>query len=413
MSHRTRLVAFYLPQFHPFPENDLWWGKGFTEWTNVTKAEPMFVGHYQPHLPADLGFYDLRLPEVMHEQIKLAKEYGIDAFCYHFYWFSGKRLMERPLDQMLADASMKMPFCLCWANENWTRRWDAAEHEVLIAQKYHENDPVSSIKALEPYLRDSRYLLQDGRKLIIVYQPRDLPNPAKWMETWRSYARDAGLGELYLLCALTHGNWEYRKYGFDGGVEFPPHNIGSKRSKEVADLGFLSRFSGILVDYREVAEFYLSRDKGKEVNVFRTVYPSWDNTARRKERALVTLNGDPSNYEFWLKQAIELTESEFPDQQRLVFINAWNEWAEGCHLEPDRKHGHGFLRATANAKRGSALDGWSKQGVPVECGAEEQLKALHKAQTLVKVKPKHRTIARRAAHVLRDFSRRLRGKKVR
>lgn len=410
MANKTQLVAFYLPQFHPFPENDEWWGKGFTEWTNVTKAEPLFVGHYQPHLPTDLGFYDLRVPEILREQVELAKSHGIDAFCYHFYWFSGKRLMERPIDAMLADKSIDMPFCLCWANENWTRRWDASEHEILIAQRYLADDPVNCIKAMEPYLRDPRYLLQDGRRLIIVYRPQHLPNAAEWMEAWRNYARDSGLGELYLVCALTHENWEYRKYGFDGGVEFPPHNIGNQRTAEVSNLGFLTRFAGACVDYKAVAEFYLTRDKGEESNVFRTVYPSWDNTARRKERALVTLNGDPQNYEYWLSQAIDKTESEFPDQQRLVFINAWNEWAEGCHLEPDRRYGHGFLNATANAKKGSTIKSWSAWGIPPESGREAQMRAIKKAQSLLTVNPKRNTLARRTAHAFRDLSRRVRGK---
>jgi lipopolysaccharide biosynthesis protein len=405
----TRLIAFYLPQFHPFPENDEWWGKGFTEWTNVTKAEPMFIGHYQPHLPADLGFYDLRVQEVRREQAAMAKSYGIDAFCYHFYWFSGKRLMERPLDEMLADTEVDTPFCLCWANENWTRRWDASEHEILISQRYRPEDLVDSLKAMEKYLRDPRYLTQDGKKLIVVYRPQHLPDSKAWTDAWREYAKENGLGELYLVCALTHGNWEYTKYGFDGGVEFPPHNLDSSAStSSMSELGFTTDFSGICVDYKDVAETYLNRDIGEENNVFRTVYPAWDNTARRKKRALVTLNGVPDNYEYWLDRTIKQTEIDFPSEERLVFINAWNEWAEGCHLEPDHKYGHSFLQATQNAKSGSKLKGWSAEGIPSECDASAQKKAIARSNNIRTVHPKRKTFLRTTMHSIRDALRVLR-----
>jgi lipopolysaccharide biosynthesis protein len=408
-----RLIAYYLPQFHPFPENDEWWGKGFTEWTNVTRAVPMFVGHYQPHLPADLGFYDLRVPEIRHQQIALAKTYGIDAFCYHFYWFSGKRLMERPLDDMLADPDADMPFCLCWANENWTRRWDASENEILIAQRYLAEDPLDSIKAMERYLRDPRYLTHHGKKLIVIYRPQHLPDSSAWMEIWRSYARESGLGELHLVCALTHGNWSYKKYGFDGGVEFPPHNIPGTSIMLTAQLGFQEAFAGTCTDYNEAAEFYLNRDRGEEPDVFRCVYPSWDNTARRKTRASITMNATPENYEFWLHRAIEETRREFPGEERLVFINAWNEWAEGCHLEPDHKFGHAFLKATAKAKRGSDLQDWTDTGLPLECGPDAQAAEVHRWQKLMIRQPKRKTWIRSALHSARDTIRVIRGKRPR
>lgn len=414
LNTNVRVVAFYLPQFHPFPENDLWWGKGFTEWTNVTKAGPQFIGHYQPHLPADLGFYDLRVPEVRKEQVEMAKAAGIDAFCYHFYWFSGKRLMERPLDEMLDDKTIEMPFCLCWANENWTRRWDASENEILIAQRYLPGDSVASLQAMEKYLRDPRYISVDGRKIIIVYRPQHLPDSSVWMDEWRSYARTSGIGELYLVCALTHGNWEYSKYGFDAGVEFPPHNIGSHAGTSVmAHLGFKSKFKGTCVDMEDMAEFYLNRDRGNQQNVFRTVYPSWDNTARRKERAFVTLNGIPENYEYWLHRAITATQLDFPDKDRLVFINAWNEWAEGCHLEPDLMFGHGFLEATRRARAGSRLTDWPAVGLPAECNQEMQEAAVASGTSLLTIRPKRKTFLRSFVYGLRDVLRILRGKRRR
>ena len=348
-SINPRLIAFYLTQFHPIPENDRWWGKGFTEWTNVTKAAPLFDGHLQPHLPTDLGFYDLRVRDTRRDQIRLAKEYGIDGFCYHYYWFSGHRLLNQPLDDMLADPKSDMPFCLCWANENWTRRWDAAEHQILIAQKYLANDDLNFIKSLIPFLQDARYIRVDGKPFLIVYRPQHLPDARKTLNIWREYCLSIGLGEIHLCAALTHGNEDYVQYGFDSGVEFPPHNMKSANSND--RLSFYAPFKGNIFQYATIANSYLNRNYSNS-RVFRTVFPSWDNTARTKERALIVLNGVPENYEFWLSSTIDRVMHLDGNREQLVFINAWNEWAEGCHLEPDSWFGHGFLQATRNAKQG-------------------------------------------------------------
>ena len=342
------LIAFYLTQFHPIPENDQWWGKGFTEWTNVTKAVPLFEGHLQPHLPSDLGFYDLRLRETRHDQIAMAKQYGIDGFCYHYYWFSGKRILNQPLDDMLADPESDMPFCLCWANENWTRRWDAAEHEILIEQKYLPDDNLNFIKSLVPFFKDRRYIHVDNKPFLIVYRPQKLPDALKTVEVWREYCRSIGLGEIHVCAALTHGNEAYADFGFDSGVEFPPHNILAPGFND--SVRFYGQFVGNTLQYASMAQSYLEKKYGS-ARVFKTVVPSWDNTARSKERAVIVLNGVPDNYEYWLASTIDnLKRSGSNDN--LIFINAWNEWAEGCHLEPDRWYGHGFLQATLNAKSG-------------------------------------------------------------
>jgi lipopolysaccharide biosynthesis protein len=358
-----KLISFYLPQFHPIPENDLWWGKGFTEWTNVTKARPLFEGHYQPHLSSDLGFYDLRLGEVRHEQIALAKQFGIDGFCYHYYWFSGKRLLNRPVDDMLADPESDMPFCLCWANENWTRRWDAADHEILIAQRYFPDDDVNFIKSLVPFFTDDRYIRVKGAPLLIVYRPQQFPNARKTVNVWREYCMRIGIGNIHLCSALTHGNMDYRQFDFDSGVEFPPHNLHGVMPV-TSEIDFYQMFQGIVVKHDTVARSYLDR-RYEQANVFRTVFPCWDNTPRTGSRSLVIINGTPDNYEYWLSEAMRKTAEDFPNEDRFVFVNAWNEWAEGCHLEPDQRYGRQFLEATLRAKtNGSEKRGFSDTALP-------------------------------------------------
>jgi lipopolysaccharide biosynthesis protein len=347
----ARLIAFYLPQFHPIPENDEWWGKGFTEWTNVTKAQPLFDGHYQPRLPTDLGFYDLRLRETRREQIALAKKFGIYGFCYHYYWFSGARLLEKPVEDMLADPESDMPFCLCWANENWTRRWDAKEHEILIAQKYAPGDDREFIRGMIPYFQDPRYIRLNGAPLLIVYRPQQLPNSRKSTQIWRDVCASAGIPELHLCAALTHGNEDYQKYGFDSGVQFPPHNL--KLNTINSQIDFIDRFRGRVFNYPDIARSYLAQEY-KHDRVFRTVFPSWDNTARRSDRATIVLNGTPENYEHWLSRAIGRACESSQDSDRLVFINAWNEWAEGCHLEPDGVYHAAFLESTLRAVTGQS-----------------------------------------------------------
>jgi lipopolysaccharide biosynthesis protein len=348
-SKAVHLIAFYLPQYHPIPENDAWWGKGFTEWTNVTKATPLFSGHYQPHLPTDFGFYDLRVRETRHDQIKIAKQYGIDGFCYHYYWFSGTKILDRPLDDMLSDQESRMPFCLCWANENWTRRWDAAEREILIKQKYLPDDDLNFIKSLTPFFTDQRYIKLEGAPFFIVYRPQNLPHPKRTSRLWRDYCKSIGIEKIHICAALTHGNEDYAQFDFDSGVEFPPHNL---QVDNISDkITFHSRFKGNVMVYRDVAQSYLDRSYANQ-NMFKSVFPCWDNTARTNDRALIILNSTPDNYEYWLKETIRKTSEDFPNRERFVFINAWNEWAEGCHLEPDRKYQRQFLDATFRVKTG-------------------------------------------------------------
>lgn len=341
----VKLIAFYLPQFHPFKENDEWWGKGFTEWTNVSKAVPQFLGHYQPHLPGELGFYDLRLPEIMHRQIELAKEYGIHGWCFHFYWFGGKRLLEKPLNQFLQSPTMGMPFCLCWANENWTRRWDGSEHEILMAQEHSPSDDIALIKEFEKSFRDPRYICIDGRPLLIVYRASILPDAVETTKRWREYCHSAGLGNPYLVAAQSFDVMDPTIYGFDAAVEFPPHQHHGKILNE--DVVMLNPdYAGCVLDYQNLAEEYCTRSTQQPYTVFKTVSPGWDNEARKPGKGHSFHNFSLPKYSQWLERVSVTTLERSKPSENIVFINAWNEWGEGAHLEPDRKYGYGYLEAT-------------------------------------------------------------------
>lgn len=343
----VRLIAFYLPQYHPIPENDRWWGKGFTEWTNVTKAAPNFTGHYQPRLPADLGFYDLRVPEVRDEQAALARQYGIHGFCYYYYWFAGKRLLHRPLDEVVRSGHPDFPFCVCWANENWNRRWDGLHAEILIAQQHSDEDDLNFIQSLEPALRDRRYIRIIGRPLLLVYRVGLLPDPSRTAAIWRRYCRETGLGDLYLAAVQSFGvTDDPRGFGFDAAVEFPPHAMAVLAERPARMLN--PNFQGMFYDYVATAEVFMNRPPAS-YPFFRTAMPSWDNTARRQDASEIFLNATPESYERWLRRLVEQTRWYQPPEERWVFINAWNEWAEGNYLEPDRKFGHRYLEATRDA----------------------------------------------------------------
>lgn len=344
----VKLIAYYLPQFHPIPENDLWWGKGFTEWRNVARAYPQFEGHYQPRIPGELGYYDLRVVDVMRRQVELAKLYGMSAFCFHFYWFGGKTLLETPVRNYLDNKDLDLPFCLCWANENWSRRWDGSEHELLITQSHSPEDDDAFLKHLDRYFRDERYLKIDGRPVLTVYRPSLFPDPAATVARWRELAQELGYPDLYLIATNSFAFSDYERFGFDALSEFPPHHV---RAANVQDRFELSKFrTGWRIrSYAEIVETEKTRPMVDGV-VHPGIMTSWDNSARRPASGEIIHGATPELFKAWLKQCFLRAEGN-PAGERLIFVNAWNEWAEGTYLEPDKRFGYGFLDACASAVR--------------------------------------------------------------
>ena len=341
------LVAFYLPQFHTIPENDAWWGAGFTEWRNVARALPQFEGHAQPRLPADLGWYDLRNRQVMRDQARIAADYGVGAFCFYFYWFGGKTLLELPLEQWLADESITLSFCLCWANENWSRRWDGREHDILIGQRHDSDDDLAFIAYVARYLRDPRYLRVDGKPLLLVYRPGLLPDAAATAGRWRRWCRDNGIGEITIAYVQGFERPDPRQIGFDAAVEFPP-NLSSPTNLTGRQRLLNPDYNGRVLDWRELAADYASRPMPAH-RLFPAVNCGWDNEPRRPGQGRTYLHASPRAYRDWLRQTVHARLANVPAHDRLVFINAWNEWAEGAVLEPDARLGHAWLQATRDA----------------------------------------------------------------
>jgi lipopolysaccharide biosynthesis protein len=351
-----RLIAIYLPQFHPIPENDAWWGRGFTEWRNVVAAKPLFPGHYQPQLPADLGFYDLRLPETREAQAALARRYGIHGFCYYHYWFNGRRILERPFNEVLASGRPDFPFCLAWANENWTRRWDGQDQDVLLQQVYTPEDDIAHIRSLVTAFQDPRYIRVDGKPLFLVYRVTSLPDPAATARRWREEAARRGLPGLYLctMTSLPSLHFDPASIGFDAAVDFQPDwgclPIGERmpwwrRITPAQRREFFTFDRNYVRTYPDMVERVMAR-REPQYTFFPGVTPGWDNSARRKTDANIFKHSRPEDYGRWLRHAVEVSTRRYSGDDRLVFINAWNEWAEGNHLEPDQRWGHAYLEQT-------------------------------------------------------------------
>jgi lipopolysaccharide biosynthesis protein len=340
------VVAFYLPQFHPIPENDAWWGKGFTEWRNVTRGLPQFEGHAQPRLPGDLGYYDLRVAGTMREQAQLARTYGVGAFATYFYWFAGKTLLEAPLRQWLDDPSIDIPITLCWANENWSRRWDGRANDVLIGQAHSPDDDLAFIAHVAPYLRDPRYLRVNGKPMLMVYRPGLLPDARATAKRWRDWCLAHGIGELHLVYVQSFDNVDPGTIGFDAAAAFPPNNTSLPPITATHRL-INPDYTGEILDWRQLATSAMAAAEPPYL-LYPGVNPGWDNEARRSGRGRTYVHATPRAFEAWARHAIDTARRRAPEGP-LMFVNAWNEWAEGAVLEPDVRHGYAWLDAVRRA----------------------------------------------------------------
>ena len=369
----TRLFAFYLPQFHPTAQNSEWWGDGFTEWTNVTRARPTFAGQYQPRHPGELGYYDLRVPEVMARQVALARQAGLAGFVFYYYWFSGERMLEKPLlDYMARYAELQLPFFVMWCNENWRKTWvdkEQHEHDLLMEHKHRPDDPERFIDDLAPVLAHEGYFRMDGKPVILVYPmvgmegTQDLEATRQTIQRWRVHARKLGLGELLIGGFERNGIpvegriLSVEDVGIDFFFEFPPNNryIFDASNSMSSIHAFYEPDNAIYVThYRNLADAFISAPVTKPI-VKSVMAGSWDNTARKGNKANVYHGCTPPLYEAWLRETVKFAAANpVAGAESMVFINAWNEWAEGVYLEPDRKYGYALLAATQRVAFGSS-----------------------------------------------------------
>lgn len=377
----ARLIALYLPQFHPIPENDAWWGKGFTEWTNTAKAKPMFPGHYQPHVPADLGFYDLRVPETRAAQATLAAAYGIEAFCYYHYWFAGRRVLERPFKEVLASGEPDFPFCLCWANQTWSGIWHGAPKQTLIEQTYPgDDDHRAHFATLLPAFRDRRYVTVDGKPVFIIYRPMEIPEIRRTTDLWRRMAADAGLPGLHLVGFEIdeYPDWVPADHGFDASVRsrmatpnaWMSWKDGGAKLRQYTHQLLLkyggrpgdATYNPTVYDYGSLLE-HIVPERPRDVESYPCVIPNWDNTPRSSGRGLVLQGSTPELFGAQLRRALDAVE-HFEADHRIVIVKSWNEWAEGNHLEPDLRNGHRYLETVRDAVCRPTAPGTRGDGAP-------------------------------------------------
>lgn len=340
-------IAIYLPQFHAIPENDKAWGPGFTEWRNVKKAQPLFNGHYQPHVPhPDIGYYNLNEPEILVKQAEMAKRYGIYGFAFYHYWFEGKRLLDRPVSNMLKLKVPDFPFCIIWANESWSKHWNGSNREVIQLQTYSSADHVNHIRYLcENVFCDERYIKVNGKPLFIIYRTELIPNLEDAVNCWRREAKRFGYKDLYLV-RVEHFVSDIHPVliNFDAAMEFAPDFKYSVRSKS-SDSGNNGLF---LYDYRKTIEKMISKPL-KDYTYYRCVFPAWDNTSRMNKDGLVFINSSLAHFEKMIENSFQYSIDKLSVENQFVFINAWNEWAEGCHIEPDEKFAYSYLNSIRTA----------------------------------------------------------------
>jgi lipopolysaccharide biosynthesis protein len=346
-----KVLAYYLPQFHPIPENDEWHGKGFTEWTKVRAANPLFEGHYQQHVPhPDIGYYLLDSPETLRMQAGLMQSAGVHGLVFYHYWFGGRMILEHPARMLLDTPDIAMPFCFCWANENWTRRWDGNENEILLGQNYSPEDAREFIRYLIPFFQDPRHLRIEGRPVLFVYRPSSIPNIGTYVENWAQECQSANLPAPYIVAVLTRGAVDPQEFGMDAGVERILHDwCGGSVPEAKETLVPYAPINGSVLSYDGVADFYSSQTEAKDFTYFRSLVPIWDNTARYGSEAYIVHGSTPMRFQKWVESCISYSKKHLPSDRRLVLVNAWNEWAEGAHLEPDSRYGYAYLNAIGRA----------------------------------------------------------------
>lgn len=379
-NNKARVIAFYLPQFHPIPENDKWWGKGFTEWTNVAKAKPLFRGHYQPRIPADLGFYDLRLPEVREQQAQMAREAGIEGFCYWHYWFShDKKLLERPFQEVLQSGKPDFPFCLGWANHNWTNKsWEAGTRQqkemTLMKMVYSEDEYIQHFYDVLPAFKDKRYITVDGKPLFYIWSALALPNPKRFIQLWQQLATENGLKGIYFVGLqfnllesekslkatftknipnyASHHYAQLLEQGYDA-VNSRGYHRADLQCRSILDIIWRSlsirlfkHFPISKCDQRRINK-WLYTEEDRQENVYPTLMPNWDRTPRSGKKARIYTNSTPEVFGEQIDQVLDLIKDKKPEH-KIVFLMSWNEWAEGNYIEPDMKYGHGYLNVLKN-----------------------------------------------------------------
>lgn len=375
---KVRVIALYLPQFHPIPENDEWWGKGFTEWTNVKKAKPLCKGHVQPRVPADLGYYDLRDPETRERQAELAREAGIEGFCYYHYWFgNGRQLLERPFNEVLVSGKPDFPFCLCWANHDWTNKsWKKGNTQktgsMIMQMQYSEEDHINHFYNILPAFRDKRYITVDGKPLFAVWAPRNIPNGKRFVELWQNLAKQNGLPGIHFVGYTANANKKLP----NGKLSLYETNKASAFYQSVLDIGYdavissgLTRAQSIIqgrlglawniltyktripsssyLDYSKVMRHYYVDEDAWE-NVYPTLLPQWDRTPRAGSKTEFLINSSPGKFQSTIEEALSYLKDK-TSEHRILFLKAWNEWGEGNYVEPDQQFGHGWLDAIKNA----------------------------------------------------------------
>ncbi|PIE82554.1 MAG: hypothetical protein CSA11_00105 [Chloroflexi bacterium] len=368
----VKVLSYYLPQFHPTPENDKWHGSGFTEWTKVRAATPLFRGHWQQHIPhEDIGYYLLESPEVLQKQAELMKGAGVTGMIFYHYWFTGRLILESPAQMLLAEQEIEMPFCFCWANENWTKKWDGNDDEILLGQEYSEDDAEAFIRYLIPFFRDRRYIKVDGRPMLHVYRPTAIPEPEMYLAVWKRVCEQEGVAAPWVVATLTRGAEDPRDFGMDAAVERVLHDWTDGGVAEMRDcVQAYTRIDGSILNYPDVADYYIQKNEAKEFTYFRSVVPCWDNTARYGSSAYVLHNPTPEKFQHWLDETVSWTRRNLPEERRFLVVNAWNEWAEGNHLEADSKFGYAWLNCVGRSLAGIKFQEEHSRPKAVEIPAE-------------------------------------------